>query len=63
MSTPWRLSLTTESQKLAASSPSWQNLAGTGGVEYDRRSRSERAKKRRLFGDTPSPTKSYQLYS
>ena len=51
----WKISATTESQKLAASSPSWRNLAGAGGFEeVDRHSRSERAKKRKLFGDSSS---------
>ena len=50
----WKVSATTESQKIAASSPTWRNLAGAGGIELDRRSRSERAKKRRLFGDSSS---------
>ena len=50
----WKVSATTESQKIAASSPTWRNLAGAGGLELDRRSRSERAKKRKLFGDSSS---------
>ena len=54
----WKVSATTESQKIAASSPTWRNLAGAGGFELDRRSRSERAKKRKLFGDSSSSTSS-----
>ena len=58
MSTSWKVSATTESQNIAASSPTWRNFAGAGGLELDRRSRSERAKKRKLFGDSSSTSSS-----
>ena len=57
MATPssyWTANAESETQRLNPSSPSWSGLAGTGTFSLDRRGRGERAKKRKLFGDSSS---------
>ena len=53
----WKAPSADREGKRVAASPSWSGLAGTPGSfldSCDRRGRAERAKKRKLFGDSSS---------